>query len=85
MKTTDPTWRVPYTAPGVIRGHLIVRATSREDAINAAVQLHGKRATNHLTGNPSWRLSTKSRAQIDYGEPEPANDAARAIAERGAA
>lgn len=66
---TQPRWVVPYTAPGIIRGHLIVRASSREDAINAAIEIHARRSTNTVTGNPSWRLKAAERAGITYGEP----------------
>jgi len=80
-----PRWRVPYSAPGIRRGHLLVFADSREDAINAAIEVHGRRWRDAFTGNPSWRLHAGARAAIDYGEPEPANVAALKLATRGAA
>jgi hypothetical protein len=60
---------VPYTAPGSRGGFVVVYAASREDAINAAIELHGSRYQDLFSGNPSWGLTARQRAVIDYGEP----------------
>lgn len=70
LQSQHPRWKVPYQAPGSKGGFLVVRATSREDAINKAIETHGGCFTDPVTGNPSWRLTPKQRASIDYGEPQ---------------
>jgi len=66
-------WRVPYTAPGSKGGFLMVRAISREDAINKAIAKHG--GSRRLprfdgTNGQTLRLTAAQRAHIEYGEPE---------------
>ena len=66
-------WKVPYAAPGSLGGFLVVEATSREDAINAAVDKH--RASRRFprddgTNGKTLRLTDAQRARIEYGEPE---------------
>lgn len=69
LPSAHPRWKVPYQAPGSKGGFLVVHATTREDAINKAIETHGGRFTNPVTGNSSWRLTSKQLAAIDYGEP----------------
>jgi hypothetical protein len=72
-------WTVPYTAPGSKGGQVTVLATSREDALNAVAELHRKRSTHGTTGDPSWRLSQRERAGIEYGEPYPVDEAGQPL------
>ncbi len=65
-------WSVPYTTEAT-RGFLTVTATSREDAINAAIAAHGRsaRLTRYGSGpDRRIRLTPRQRAAIQYGEPE---------------
>lgn len=65
-------WRVPYTTDAT-RGFLVVTATSREDAINAAIEAHrGSRQLRGQNGDlrSRIRLTPPQRAAIQYGEPQ---------------
>lgn len=66
-------WRVPYST-GATHGFLIVAATGREDAINAAIATHGNSRRLYdghgVRRTTSIRLTPRQRAAIQYGEPE---------------
>jgi len=66
-------WRVPYST-GASRGFLVVAATNREDAINAAIAAHGSHRRLYdghgARRTTAIRLTPRQRAAIQYGEPE---------------
>lgn len=65
-------WVVPYTAPGIRRGRVIVRATTSREALVGVTEIHtlGK---YHLTGRNdvpmSKHLTKKMLREIHYGKP----------------
>jgi hypothetical protein len=64
-------WKIPYTAPGSLGGHLIVEASDRTSAVLAAEDLHRGTFRSSKQGPPrQFTLSTKARLAIEYGEPQ---------------
>lgn len=65
-------WRVPYTAPGSKGGTLTVTATNRSAAVEKVTDILMRRRPSALrsgTGTKTLSLSTRERAQIQFGEP----------------
>ncbi|MFF2621211.1 hypothetical protein [Oerskovia jenensis] len=64
-------WKIPYTAPGSLGGHMIVEAPDVASAVLAAEDLHRGTFRAPKQGPPrQFTLTTKQRLAIEYGEPQ---------------